>query len=111
VDRDLFPAIAEFLRGRKQLRTLELTAFDEHIQRAVGFDASVWGVLPSLVNLKGLTMTYPTDLSPGLAAWLIPRSVLALALTLDHIPSATRDPMTFLDVRHLSSVLCNERLL
>lgn len=99
VDRDLFPAIAEFLRGRQKLRTLELTAFDEHVQRAVGFDASVWGVLPSLTNLKGLTITYPADLSPGLASWLIPRSVLTLALTLDHIPSATRDPMSFLDVR------------
>ncbi|KAF9461353.1 hypothetical protein BDZ94DRAFT_1310625 [Collybia nuda] len=97
VDRDLFPAIAEFLRGRDKLKTLELTAFDEHAQRAVGFDASVWGVLPSLVNLKGLTITYPADLSPGLASWLIPRSVLALALTLDHIPSGTRDPMSFLD--------------
>ncbi|RDB17545.1 hypothetical protein Hypma_001187 [Hypsizygus marmoreus] len=96
-DRDLFPAIAEFLRGRQQLRTLQLTAHDESVQRAVGFDASVWGVLPSLINLKGLKITYPADLSPGLASWLIPRSVLALSLTLDHVPTSSRDPIPFLD--------------
>ncbi|GLB44437.1 hypothetical protein LshimejAT787_1700640 [Lyophyllum shimeji] len=96
-DRDLFPAIAEFLRGRQHLRSLVLTAHDETVQRAVGFDAAVWGVLPSLVHLKSLKITYPPDLSPGLASWLIPRSVLALALTLDHVPSSSRDPVPFLE--------------
>ncbi|KAG5638689.1 hypothetical protein H0H81_010914 [Sphagnurus paluster] len=96
-DRDLFPAITEFLRGRQHLRSLVLTAHDESVQRAVGFDAAVWGVLPSLVNLKGLKITYPPDLSPGLASWLIPRTVLALALTLHHVPSSSRDPVLFLE--------------
>jgi len=95
----LFPALAEFLRGRQQLKTLHLSACDESVQRAVGFDASVWGVLPSLVNLKGLTITYPSDLTPGLASWLIPRSVHALALEMDPIPMPLRDPVSFLDVR------------
>ena len=94
----MFPALAEFLRGRQQLKTLHLSVCDESVQRAVGFDASVWGVLPSLVNLKGLTITYPSDLTPGLAPWLIPRSVHALALEMDHIPTASRDPVGFLDV-------------
>ncbi|KAG6883754.1 hypothetical protein C0993_003992 [Termitomyces sp. T159_Od127] len=96
-DRDLFPAIADFLRGRNQLRSLTLTAHDESVQRAVGFDAAVWGVLPSLVNLRNLKIAYPPDLSPGLASWLIPRSVLALSLTLEHIPSSSRDPVPFLE--------------
>ncbi|KAG5337087.1 hypothetical protein C0989_010828, partial [Termitomyces sp. Mn162] len=96
-DRDLFPAIAEFLRGRQQLRSLVLTAHDESVQRAVGFDAAVWGVLPSLVNLRNLKIAYPLDLSPGLASWLIPRTLLAFSLTLDHIPSSSRDPVPFLE--------------
>ncbi|KAG5641529.1 hypothetical protein DXG03_004820 [Asterophora parasitica] len=96
-DRDLFPAIAEFLRGRQHLHSLVLTAHDESVQRAVGFDAAVWGVLPSLVNLRKLKITYPPDLAPGLASWLIPRSVRALALTLDRVPSPSRDPVPFLE--------------
>ncbi|KAG6856146.1 hypothetical protein H0H87_007151, partial [Tephrocybe sp. NHM501043] len=42
VDRDLFAAIADLLRGRQQLRSLVLTAHDENVQRAVGLDAAVW---------------------------------------------------------------------
>lgn len=94
-DRDLFPAISEFLRDRKQLKTLVLTVADEGVQKSVGFDASVWGVLPSLVNLKGLTITYPKDLAPGLASWLVPRSVTSLSL--DGL-SLGREPATFLSV-------------
>ncbi|KJA14997.1 hypothetical protein HYPSUDRAFT_59046 [Hypholoma sublateritium FD-334 SS-4] len=82
-DRDLIPALAAFLRGRTGLRSLHLVVPDEGVQRAVGFDAACWGVLPSLVGLKGLKISYPPDLAPGLAAWLIPRSVLALRLTMD----------------------------
>ncbi|PPR01862.1 hypothetical protein CVT24_001343 [Panaeolus cyanescens] len=100
VDRELFPAIAEFLRGRKQLQTLALVAYDEAVQRAVGLDAAIWGVLPSLEGLKGLKITYPGDLSPGLASWLIPRSVLALTLCMDQNTPA-RDPVPFLNqLRH-----------
>ncbi|KAJ7579284.1 hypothetical protein C8J56DRAFT_341215 [Mycena floridula] len=93
-DHDLFPAICDFLRNRSQLKTLSLTVPDNHIQEAVGFDAAVWGVLPSLANLKGLTMTYPKDLAPGLATWLIPRSVLSLSL--DSL-NVGRDPASFLN--------------
>ncbi|KAJ6623273.1 hypothetical protein B0H10DRAFT_1909418 [Mycena sp. CBHHK59/15] len=91
---ELFPAVSEFLRDRKELRTLTLTVREESDQRTVGFDASVWGVLPSLTSLRSLAITYPKDLASGLAAWLIPRSVLAL--TLDYI-SVARDPMPFLN--------------
>ena len=98
VDRDLFPAIAEFLRDRRELRTLGLTVpAGEAVQRQVGFDASLWGALPSLTGLKGLCITYPRDLAPGLAPWLIPRSVICL--TLDGIAaSGARDMKTFLQV-------------
>lgn len=121
-DRDLFPAIAEFLRHRTELRTLHLTVPEaDQVQKAVGFDSAIWGVLPSLVNLRGLAITYvtvplfrsyprtaltfpphsnssryPRDLSPGLAMWLIPRGVLAL--NLDCVSSLTRDPIPFLNV-------------
>ncbi|KAF9529942.1 hypothetical protein CPB83DRAFT_851864 [Crepidotus variabilis] len=101
VDRDLFPSIAEFLRGRKHLRSLQLVVYDETVHPAVGFDAAIWGVLPSLEALKGLRITYPADLSPGLASWLIPRSVSALKLTLDYSNPNARDPIPFLNqLRH-----------
>lgn len=105
VDRDLFPAIAEFLRGRRNLRSLQLVAYDEAVQHAVGFDAAIWGVLPSLEGLKGLKITYPPDLAPGLASWLIPRTVLALRLTIDYNTQSARDPIPFLNVRFHSSVI------
>ncbi|KAJ6558077.1 hypothetical protein B0H19DRAFT_1028677 [Mycena capillaripes] len=91
---NLFPAIADFLRARGELQTLALVVREEADQRTGGFDAAVWGVLPSLTRLRGLTISYPRDLAAGLAAWLIPRSVLAL--TLDY-GAAPRDPVPFLD--------------
>jgi hypothetical protein len=92
---DFFPAVSEFLRAHTSLRTLALTVREESDQRTVGFDAAVWGVLPALIGLRSLAITYPKDLAPGLAAWLIPRSVRAL--TLDYI-SVARDYMPFLSV-------------
>ncbi len=99
VDRDLFPAIAEFLRDRKELRTLGLMVpAGEAVQRQVGFDASLWGVLPSLTGLKGLCITYPRDLAPGLASWLIPRSVRCLTLDGIGVTGSQRDLKSFLQV-------------
>ncbi|KAF9074556.1 hypothetical protein BDP27DRAFT_1381084 [Rhodocollybia butyracea] len=80
-DGDLLPSIADFLRNRGNLKTLALTVVgNESVFHATGFDASVWGILPSLTSLRGLTITYPKDLAPGLGAWLIPRSVVSLTL-------------------------------
>ncbi|KAJ3776583.1 hypothetical protein FB446DRAFT_285085 [Lentinula raphanica] len=95
-DRELLPSIADFLRNRKDLRTLTLTVGGgETVLRTTGFDASIWGVLPSLTSLLGLTITYPKDLAPGLGAWLIPRTVLSL--TLDGFAAASlREPLAFL---------------
>jgi hypothetical protein len=98
IDRDLFPAIAEFLRGRRQLKSLQLVVSEQPIQHAVGFDAAIWGVLPSLEGLKALKISYPSDLSPGLASWLIPRTVLALSLTIDCNTPSTSDAIPFLKV-------------
>ncbi|KAG2137838.1 uncharacterized protein EDB93DRAFT_1242173 [Suillus bovinus] len=78
-DRDLVPAISEFLRDRKHLRSFHLIVPNAD-HRRIGFDASAWGVLPSLTNLRSLCITYPRDLSPSLAGWLIPRSVRALTM-------------------------------
>lgn len=78
-DRDLVPAISEFLRDRKHLHSFHLIVPSvDH--RRIGFDASAWGVLPSLTNLRSLCITYPRDLSPSLAGWLIPRTVCALTM-------------------------------
>lgn len=94
-DKDLFPALSNFLRDRRELRSLQLTVPEAHIQTQVGFDASVWGVLPSLINLNWLKITYPKDLAPGLASWLIPRNTNSLSLELDGI-SLGRDTTSFL---------------
>ncbi|KAF5344422.1 hypothetical protein D9758_015468 [Tetrapyrgos nigripes] len=88
VDKDLFPSIADFLRDRKELKTLGLTVSlgdscnHQHstsvFLASLGFDSSIWGVLPSLTGLKGLSMTYPRDLAPSLGMWLVPRAVVRL---------------------------------
>ncbi|CDO75712.1 hypothetical protein BN946_scf184493.g10 [Trametes cinnabarina] len=80
-DHDLFPAIAEFLKGRTSLRTLELTvpSADWALKR-LGYDATVWGVLPSLTSLQSLTATLPKDVAAAVAMWLVPRGVRALSL-------------------------------
>ncbi|KIK56693.1 hypothetical protein GYMLUDRAFT_46997 [Collybiopsis luxurians FD-317 M1] len=96
-DKDLLPSIADFLRNRTELKTLTLAVGGgDAVLRATGFDASVWGVLPSLTSLRGLTITYPKDLAPGLGAWLIPRTVVSL--TLDGFAAASlREPLIFLN--------------
>ena len=107
MDRDLFPAIAEFLRGRRQLRSLQLVVHDEQTQHAVGFDASIWGTLPSLDGLRGLSMTYTADLSPGLASWLIPRGVTSLRLDIDHTNPNAGNPALFLNVTNFIFTWCS----
>lgn len=94
-DRELCPAISEFLRERTQLRTYHLLVPPTDARR-IGFDASAWGVLPALSKLTSLSITYPRDLSPALAGWLIPRTVRAL--TLDLSPAVTEDLMVFMNV-------------
>ncbi|KAH9034270.1 hypothetical protein EDB85DRAFT_1948637 [Lactarius pseudohatsudake] len=77
-DRDLFPAVAEFVRAHPLLdalcmsNTLRLPGF--------GYDAAIWGMLPSLSNLRTLSIDVPKDLHFALSAWLIPRGVTALEL-------------------------------
>ncbi|KAL1745265.1 hypothetical protein HDZ31DRAFT_63275 [Schizophyllum fasciatum] len=94
-DPDLFPAIADFLRDRKDMRAVELLVpEDPSVQREVGFGAAVWGMLPTLVALQALSITYPADLASGLAPWLVPRSVEALEL--DGIAWTMPDPGPFL---------------
>jgi len=99
-DRELCPAISEFLRERTQLRTYHLLVPPTDARR-IGFDASAWGVLPALSQLSSLSITYPRDLSPALAGWLVPRTVRAL--TLDLSPAVTEDFMVFMNVRRFSS--------
>ncbi|KAG0697360.1 hypothetical protein DFH29DRAFT_1003832 [Suillus ampliporus] len=63
--------------------------------RRTGFDASAWGVLSSLTNLRSLYITYPRDLSLSLAGRLIPRSVRAL--TMDIIVPPAEDLLLFIN--------------
>jgi len=93
-DRELCPAISEFLRERTQLRTYHLHVPPTDARR-IGFDASAWGVLPALSKLSCLSITYPRDLSPALAGWLVPRTVRALTLNLS--PAVTEDLMVFMN--------------
>ncbi|KAF8123644.1 hypothetical protein EV363DRAFT_1547399, partial [Boletus edulis] len=62
-DRELCPAISEFLRERTQLRTyyLPVPPIDASL-RWIGFDGSAWGVLPTLSKLSSLSIIYPRDL-------------------------------------------------
>ncbi|KAG1835381.1 hypothetical protein DFJ58DRAFT_670392 [Suillus subalutaceus] len=79
MDRNLMPPISEFLRDHKHLHSSHLIVLSADHCR-IAFDASAWGVLPSLINLCSLCITYPRDLSLSLAGWLIPRSVRALTM-------------------------------
>jgi hypothetical protein len=78
-DPDLFPAVTAFVRAHPMLEALSLL-YRECPQRPedFGYTAAIWGVLPSLVNLRTLSMYAPKDLSCALSGWLIPRTVVAL---------------------------------
>ena len=78
-DPDLFPAVAEVVRGHPMLETLCMSYKDGSLNHEdFGYDAALWGVLPSLVHLRTLSMDVPEDLLPDLCGWLIPRTVVAL---------------------------------
>ncbi|CAL1698561.1 unnamed protein product [Somion occarium] len=80
-DYDFFPAISDFLRGRTELRTLQLIVPSaDYAHRRLGYDANVWGVLPSLTHLQSLSATLPKDVAAAVAMWLVPRSVQSLSL-------------------------------
>lgn len=80
-DHDFFPALSDFLRNRTQLRTLQLIVPSaDYAHRRLGYDANVWGVLPSLTNLQSLAATLPKDVAAAVAMWLVPRSVQSLSL-------------------------------
>jgi hypothetical protein len=101
-DPDLFPVICDFLRGR-ELRTLRLTVCDsETVQKAVGFDEAVWGLLPHIKGLKNLCITYPKSLKANLASWLLPRSLRSLSLDSMRI---SKPYDTFFEVRFACSTI------
>ena len=84
-DPDLFPAVAAVVRGHPMLETLCLSYRDSSLNPSpedFGYLAPIWGVLPSLVHLRTLSMDVPEDLLPDLCGWLIPRTVVALELRL-----------------------------
>ncbi len=91
-DPDLFPAIAEFVRGYGMLDALCIS--NTYDLAGFGYDAAIWGVLPSLVNLRTLLIDVPKDMPPALSAWLIPRGVTVLGL------QVARQATVDINVRH-----------
>ena len=78
-DPDLFPVVAEFVRGHPMLEALCLSYRESRRDpEDFGYTAAIWGVLPSLVHLRTLSMDAPEDLSCKLSGWLVPRTVVAL---------------------------------
>jgi hypothetical protein len=83
VDPDLFPAVAEIVRGHPMLEALRMACNESaYDPGSFGYDTAIWGVVPSLVHLRALSMDFPEDLPSGLCGWLVPRTVVALALKL-----------------------------
>jgi len=81
-DTDLFPALTEFIRSRQPLRLLTVGCGTHHFD-ALGFNASTWGVFPSLQNLLGLVTSLPSDMAPPmipLFSWMLPRNLQYLTL-------------------------------
>ena len=81
-DTDLFPALTEFIRSRQPLRLLTVGCGNQYFDR-LGFNASTWGVFPSLQNLLGLVTNLPSDMAPPmipLFSWMLPRNLQSLTL-------------------------------
>jgi len=81
-DRDLFPALTEFIRNRQTLRLLTVGCGNQHFD-SLGFNASTWGVFPSLQNLLGLITSLPSDMAPPMVplfSWMLPRNLQYLNL-------------------------------
>lgn len=87
-DQGLFAAITDFLRiQHPDLEKLELdVAGSEASQKALGYDASVLGLLPQMKKLRHLAITITKDVSPGLFSWIIPREVNSLLLSGPGVP-------------------------
>jgi hypothetical protein len=79
-DPDLFPAVAEIVRGHPMLEALTIMCKDPG---RFGYDAAIWGVIPSLIHLRALSMDVPRNMPSGLCGWLVPRTVVALVLALE----------------------------
>ena len=77
-DRDLFPAVAEVVRGHPMLEVLCLS-YRESLRdpEDFGYTAAIWDILPSLVHLRALSMDASKDLSFGPSGLLVPRTVIA----------------------------------
>ena len=79
-DPDLFPAVAEIVRAHPMLEALCLSYREGVRDDPVdfGYTAAIWGVLPTLVRLRTLSIDVLKDLSSALGGWLVPRTVVAL---------------------------------
>ena len=99
-DTDLFPALIEFIRNRQSLRLLAVGCSNQYFD-TLGFNASIWGVFPSLQNLLGLTTSLPSDMTPPmipLFSWMLPRNLQYLHLGNAFASCGARE---FLTVRSL----------
>jgi hypothetical protein len=80
-DEDLFPALMAFVQKRTLLKTLRLVVEKSDVMQRVGFNASVWGVLPTLVNLTSLAISHLKEFPLSLAPWLIPKGTRVMILS------------------------------
>lgn len=78
-DQDLFPAMAEVMRGHPMLKALCLSYREsQRDPKNFGYTVAIWDVLPSLVHLCALSMDVSRDLPHGPSRLLVPRSIVAL---------------------------------
>jgi hypothetical protein len=103
-DKDLFPALSEFIRNRQPLRLLTVGCSNQYFD-TLGFNASTWGVFPSLPNLLGLMTSLPSDMAAPmipLFSWMLPRNLQYLNLGNAFTSCGVRE---FLTVRPLSPMM------
>jgi hypothetical protein len=81
IDRDLFPAICNFLSNKPDLIALKLDVPSNSTNHAsLGFDRRCWDLLPALDGLRALSISLTRLDDSEYFAEFIPRSVTSLAL-------------------------------
>jgi len=107
-------AFADILTHGRQLETFDISCYALECSNASLQFRSVQGTnsfsspfrflaaVHPCEGFKGLKIGYSSDLSPGLASWLIPRTVLALSLIIDYSTPTAGDLIPFLELlRHV----------
>lgn len=110
IDRDLFPAICNFLSNKPDLIALKLVVPTNSTNQAnLGFDRRCWDLLPALDSLRALSISLTSLGDSEYFSGFIPRSVTSLALLGDvhyeKVVSMVRPVGTFQDANFLTGYL------